>query len=75
MNSIGVKFSMFSERQTQSFLILSDFRNDNHFTDRAILLAKKNLQSMLPLNTSSYLHLSLSDEKDFVNAVVIIEAR
>tara|TARA_B100002052_G_scaffold215740_1_gene197707 strand:+ start:454 stop:849 length:396 start_codon:yes stop_codon:yes gene_type:complete len=38
-------------------------------------IAKKNLQSMLPLNTSSYLHLSLSDEKDFVNAVVIIEAR
>ena len=38
-------------------------------------IAKNNLQSMLPLNTSSYLHVSLSDEKDFVNAVVIIEAR
>ena len=37
--------------------------------------AKKFLQGMLPLNTSSFLHLSISDEKDFVNAIVIIEAR
>ena len=37
--------------------------------------AKKYLQSILPLNTSSYLHISISDEEDFVNALVIIEAR
>jgi len=37
--------------------------------------AKKYLQSILPLNTSSYLHVSISDEEDFVNALVIIEAR
>ena len=37
--------------------------------------AKKYLKSILPLNTSSYLHVSISDEEDFVNAVVIIEAR
>ena len=37
--------------------------------------AKKYLQSILPLNTSSYLHISISDDEDFVNAFVIIEAR
>ncbi|MFL2812264.1 MAG: holo-ACP synthase [Paracoccaceae bacterium] len=37
--------------------------------------AKKYLQSLLPTNTSSYLHVSISDEKDIVNAIVIIEAR
>ena len=37
--------------------------------------AKKYLQNKLPLNTSSYLHISISDEEDFVNAFVIIEAR
>jgi len=37
--------------------------------------ANKYLQSILPLNTSSYLHISISDEEDFVNALVIIEAR
>ena len=37
--------------------------------------AKKYLQSILPLNTSSYLHVSISDEEDFVNALVMIEAR
>ncbi len=37
--------------------------------------AKKYLQSILPLNTRSYLHVSISDEKDFVNAFVIIEVR
>ena len=37
--------------------------------------AKKYLKSILPLNTSSYLHISISDEEDFVNALVIIEAR
>ena len=37
--------------------------------------AKKYLQNILPLNTSSYLHVSISDEEDFVNAFVIIEAR
>ena len=37
--------------------------------------AKKYLQSILPLNSSSYIHVSISDEEDFVNALVIIEAR
>ena len=37
--------------------------------------AKKYIQKILPLNTTSYLHVSISDEEDFVNAFVIIEAR
>ena len=37
--------------------------------------AKKYLKSIMPLNTSSYLHVSISDEEDIVNALVIIEAR
>ena len=37
--------------------------------------AKKYLQSMLPLNTSYYLHISISDEENVVNAIVVIEAR
>ena len=37
--------------------------------------AKNYLQSILPLNTRSYIHISISDEEDFVNAFVVIEAR
>tara|TARA_A100001011_G_C13752924_1_gene612018 strand:+ start:97 stop:510 length:414 start_codon:yes stop_codon:yes gene_type:complete len=37
--------------------------------------AKKYLQSMLPLNTSYYLHVSISDEEEVVNSIVVIEVR
>ncbi len=37
--------------------------------------AKEYLNSILPMNTLPFLHVSISDEKDIVNAVVVIEAR
>ncbi len=37
--------------------------------------AKNYLNSILPLNARPILHLSISDEKDIVNAMVVIEAR
>ena len=37
--------------------------------------AKVFLNSILPSNTTPVIHISISDEKDIVNAIVIIEAR
>ena len=37
--------------------------------------AKVFLNSILPSNTTPIIHISISDEKDIVNAIVIIEAR
>ena len=37
--------------------------------------AKLCLNSILPVDTSPIIHISISDEKKIVNAIVIIEAR
>ena len=37
--------------------------------------AKKNIYKNITFKYNSYLHVSISDEEDFVNALVIIEAR
>ena len=37
--------------------------------------AKVCLNSILPADTSPIIHISISDEKEIVNAIVIIEAR
>mgnify|MGYP001340997101 FL=1 len=37
--------------------------------------AKVCLNNILPADTSPIIHISISDEKDIVNAIVIIEAR
>ena len=60
-------------------ILLKDISTLNNSSGKPLLIIRGNAKSylfnILPSNSSPLFHVSISDEKDFVNAVVIIEAR
>ena len=60
-------------------ILLKDISTLNNSNGKPLLIikghAKSYLFNILPSNSTPFFHVSISDEKDFVNAVVIIEAR
>ena len=60
-------------------ILLKDISTLNNSSGKPLLIIRGNAKSylfnILPSNSSPLFHVSISDEKDFVNAVVIIESR